>query len=91
MVALTAGKQVTVHVLVFFPGALGGVEVIAAGIHAVVEEHLVKDEELVFRAPKGAIGDAGFTHVRFSAADEFARIVDEVLLGIRLVDVRNER
>ena len=43
------------------PRSLNGVHLVEGALHAVLEAHLVEDEELGFRSEGGGIGDANFT------------------------------
>ena len=68
------------------PRSLNGVHLVEGALHAVLEAHLVEDEELGFRSEGGGIGDAGGLQVSLGLAGDLTRVAGVRLIGQRVDD-----
>ena len=68
------------------PRSLDGVHLVEGALHAVLETHLVEDEELGFRSEGSGIGDAGGLQVSLGLAGNLTRVAGVRLVGQRVDD-----
>ena len=72
------------------PAALLGVDVVKAVVFALIEAHVVEDEELGLGAKIRGVGDAGRSEIRLGLARNVAGIAVVALLGDRIDDVADQ-
>ena len=68
------------------PRSFDGVDLVEGALHAVLEAHLVEDEELGFRSEGSGVGDAGGLQVGLGLACNLTRIAGVRLVGQRVDD-----
>ncbi len=68
------------------PRSLDGVHLVEGAAHAVLETHLVEDEELGLRGEGGGVGDAGGLQVGLGLACDLTRVAGVRLVGQRVDD-----
>ena len=68
------------------PRSFDGVDLVEGALHAVLETHLVEDEELGFRSEGSGIGDAGGLQVSLGLAGNLTRVAGVRLVGQRVDD-----